>query len=193
MRSQRRSLSLAPNFEPPLEGARRLGNPQDSGDPARRDPASRATLPCRHQPRGRQPGSRRVLGLGAATGTPRRSPHDGRSTSYASSDETGSAARRFAERSLRLALEVLDGRRPVGQLRPVAEPTVVAAVETLTRTGAADRRLGAAQLVSVRATIVAPGTAEVFGGYDRGNRRFAVAARIVARRGDWRLTALRLR
>ncbi|WP_280264900.1 Rv3235 family protein [Nocardia wallacei] len=135
----------------------------------------------------------RGAAAGGPGGTPRRSPHDGRSTSYASSAETGSEATRFAERSLRLVLEVLDGRRPVGQLRPVAEPTVVAAVETLTRTGAADRRLGSAQLASVRATMVAPGTAEVFGGYDRGNRRFAVAARIVARRGDWRLSALRLR
>ncbi|MBB5912323.1 hypothetical protein BJY24_001190 [Nocardia transvalensis] len=100
---------------------------------------------------------------------------------------------RFAERSLRLVLEVLDGRRPAAHLRPLAEPTVVAAVETLARTAAAERRLGPALLVSVRATTVAAGSAEVFGGYDRGNRRFAVAARIVARRGDWRLAALRLR
>ncbi|MBF6174629.1 Rv3235 family protein [Nocardia blacklockiae] len=100
---------------------------------------------------------------------------------------------RFAERSLRRVLEAVDGRRPVAQLTPIAEPTVVAAVATLARTGAAERRLGPALLVSVRASVVAPGTAEVFGGYDRGNRRFAVAARIVARRGEWRLAALRLR
>ncbi len=90
-------------------------------------------------------------------------------------------------------LEVVDGRRPVAQLGPVAEPTVLAAVETLARTGAAERRLGPAVLASVRTTTVAPGAAEVCGGYDRGNRRFAVAARIVARRGEWRLAALRLR
>ncbi|WP_280272749.1 Rv3235 family protein, partial [Nocardia wallacei] len=132
-------------------------------------------------------------GAAARGGAPRRSPHDGRSTSYASQGETDSATKRFAERSLRLVLEVVDGRRPVAQLGPVAEPTVLAAVETLARTGAAERRLGPAVLASVRTTTVAPGAAEVCGGYDRGNRRFAVAARIVARRGEWRLAALRLR
>ncbi|WP_024799851.1 Rv3235 family protein [Nocardia sp. BMG51109] len=100
---------------------------------------------------------------------------------------------RFADRSLRLLLEVLDGRRPVAQLRPLAEPTVVAAVETLVRTGGAERRLGPAVPVSVKATMVGPHAAEVYGSYDRGSRRFAVAARIVVRRGDWRLAALRLR
>jgi hypothetical protein len=48
-------------------------------------------------------------------------------------------------------------------------------------------------LVTATAVPVGPGVAEVFGGYDRGGRRFAVAARIVARRGDWRLAAVRLR
>jgi hypothetical protein len=103
------------------------------------------------------------------------------------------AAKRFAERSLRLVLEVLDGRRSAAQLRSLADPAVVAAVETLVRTGEADRRLGAAVLVAVNAAPAGAGAAEVFGGYERGGRRFAVAARIATRRGEWRLTALRLR
>lgn len=90
-------------------------------------------------------------------------------------------------------LEVLDGRRGAAQLRPMADPAIVAAVETLARTGEADRRLGPAVLVAVHATPAGPGVAEVFGGYERGRRRFAVAGRIAARRGEWRLTALRLR
>lgn len=92
-----------------------------------------------------------------------------------------------------MVLEVLDGRRGVVQLRPLADPVVVSAVQTLARTGVAERRLGAAVLAGVRIVPVERGTAEVFGGYERGGRRFAVAARITARRGEWRVTALRLR
>ncbi|WP_084531724.1 Rv3235 family protein [Nocardia miyunensis] len=108
-------------------------------------------------------------------------------------DENHSAAKQFAERTLRLVFEVLDGRRSAAQLRPLAEPAVLAAVQTLLRTGDGDRRLGAAVLVSVRVVPDSAGAAEVFGGYERGGRRFAVAARITVKRGDWRLTALRLR
>ncbi|WP_228816262.1 Rv3235 family protein [Nocardia transvalensis] len=100
---------------------------------------------------------------------------------------------RFAERSLRSVLEVLDGRRPVAQLGPLAEPTVAAALATVARTGVAERRLGAATLISVGMTPVAPGVAEIFGSYARGSRRFALAGRIVAHRDRWRLAALKLR
>jgi hypothetical protein len=108
-------------------------------------------------------------------------------------DENRSAAKRFAERSLRLVFEVLDGRRSAAQLRPLAAPAVVAAVQTLVRTGGEDRRQGAATVVSVNVALDGTDAAEVFGGYERGGRRFAVAARITATRGEWRLTALRLR
>ncbi|WP_156511212.1 Rv3235 family protein [Nocardia nova] len=135
--------------------------------------------------------------------TPRRSAHDGRSPGSGAGvpvspdicggDEIGTAAAQFAERSLRLVLEVIDGRRPLGQLRPVVEPTVLAAVETLARTAAAERRLGTAVLVTVKLAEVTASAAEVCGGYERGQRRFAVAARLVLRRGRWRMSALRMR
>jgi hypothetical protein len=173
MLESRCTLSHAPNFEPMLDG-----------DPARPDAARGATLPCHHG----------ITSRGAVAHTARRrSPHTGRSSSYAAPDENDSAAKRFAERSLRMVLEVLDGRRGVVQLRPLADPVVVSAVQTLARTGVAERRLGAAVLAGVRIVPVERGTAEVFGGYERGGRRFAVAARITARRGEWRVTALRLR
>jgi hypothetical protein len=108
-------------------------------------------------------------------------------------DENHSAAQQFAERALRLVFEVLDGRRSAAQMRPLAEPAVIAAVQTLVRTGGGDRRLGAALLVSVRVVPDETGAAEVFGGYERGGRRFAVAGRITMKRGDRRLSALRLR
>jgi hypothetical protein len=75
----------------------------------------------------------------------------------------------------------------------VAEPTVVAAIETMARTGRNERRLGPAVLVSVRGIEAAPGAVEIFGSYDRGGRRFALAARVATRRGEWRVVALRLR
>ena len=167
-----RSLAKAPAFEPPLECAG--GIPARSGGSV-----GRVAAPCAG-------GARRH-------GAPRRSPHDGRSAAPVRVDENHSAAKQFAERVLRSVLEVLDGRRSATQLAPLAEPAVIAAVQTLVRTGGGDRRLGAAVLVNVRVALDGTGAAEVFGGYERGGRRFAVAARITVKRGDHRLTALRLR
>ncbi len=164
-----RMLSRVPNAEPPLSSAGRSG---------------RASLPCR---------PRRAGAAYRLRGSQRRSPHDGRSPSYAGRGEIGSGATLFAERSLRLVLEALDGRRPTAQLVRLADPAVTATIETLARTGVADRRLGAAVLVTVRAEPIAPGVAEVVAGYERGARRFAIAARVARRRGEWRLVALRLR
>jgi len=194
MLGSRRALSQAPNFEPPLAGA--PGDRVWPGGPVPRatpPSASPAALPWPHRhPSGCADAIDGAGQEGRRHTARRRSPHDGRSTSYAS-DETDSAAKRFAERSLRLVLEVLDGRRGAAQLRPLADPAVVAAVETLARTGEAGRRSGAAVLVAVNVVPTGPGAAEVFGGYERGRRRFAVAGRIAARRGEWRLTALHLR
>ncbi|WP_369689799.1 Rv3235 family protein [Nocardia kruczakiae] len=172
-----RRARRAPICEPPLD-------PKSSGD---RTPLDRGTA------------DHGVPRLRA----PRRSAHDGRSPASGAGapaprricegDENSSAAAAFAEKSLRLVLEVIDGRRPLGQLRSVVEPTVLAAVETLARTAAAERRLGTAVLVTVRLAEVTGHTAEVCGGYERGERRFAVAARLVLRRGHWRMSALRMR
>ncbi|AYF74304.1 hypothetical protein D7D52_10985 [Nocardia yunnanensis] len=90
-------------------------------------------------------------------------------------------------------MEVLDGRRPAGQLGPLAEPAVVAAVRTLA--GARrlpGRELGSATLTRVDVIIAEPGKAEVCAGYDRGARHFALAARIVRGRSGWRLAAFRV-
>lgn len=175
-----RRARRAPVFEPPLD-------PRSSGGATAGKSLDRGTA-AHVVPRLR---------------TPRRSAHDGRSpgsgagvpvsSDICGGDEIGTAAAQFAERSLRLVLEVIDGRRPLGQLRPVVEPTVLAAVETLARTAAAERRLGTAVLVTVKLAEVTASAAEVCGGYERGQRRFAVAARLVLRRGHWRMSALRMR
>ncbi|WP_227980350.1 Rv3235 family protein [Nocardia spumae] len=177
----RRATTAAPVFEPPL-------NPDHTDTEAARGPLRRA-------------GDRGGVRLRA----PRRSTHDGRSPGTGAmgtpavrggggeAGESDAAAARFAERSLRLVLEVIDGRRPLGQLRSVVEPTVLAAVETLARTAAAERRLGSAVLVTVKTAEITANGAEVCAGYDRGRRRFAIAARLVLRRGRWRVGALRMR
>ncbi|WP_157513949.1 Rv3235 family protein [Nocardia concava] len=108
------------------------------------------------------------------------------------SDEYNTAAREFAGKALRSALEVLDGRRPAGQLGAFAEPAVVAAVRTLAGAGRLPgRELGSATLTRVDVIIAEPGRAEVCAGYDRGTRHFALAARIVRGRSGWRLAAFR--
>ncbi|MFC8531050.1 Rv3235 family protein [Nocardia sp. NPDC057227] len=102
-------------------------------------------------------------------------------------------AQRFAERAVRAALEVLDGRRRAMHLRDIADPEVVAVLETYARTGERERRLGAAVLERVSCAPGARGRVEVFGRYRRGERVFAVAACLRAHRGGWRLCVLRVR
>ncbi|WP_280234467.1 Rv3235 family protein [Nocardia cyriacigeorgica] len=103
-------------------------------------------------------------------------------------------ARVAAERSLRVALEVLDRRRPVAQLAALADPSTVAAVRTLVRADLVPgRELGSAVLAGVHVVMVDERSAEVCARYLRGSRRLALAARI-ERSGPrgWRLTALRV-
>ncbi|WP_245545734.1 Rv3235 family protein, partial [Nocardia higoensis] len=101
----------------------------------------------------------------------------------------------FADRSLRAVLEVLDRRRPVEQLAGIADPLVLAAVRTLVaRDLAPERALGSAVLARIDVRLVAADSAELWARYNRGGRRFALAAGAVRRRATgWRLTALRVR
>lgn len=108
--------------------------------------------------------------------------------------ESQSAAQEFAERALRSALEILDGRRPLGHLIALAEPRVVAAMSTLVSANLAPGRTsGTAVLRRVNVTMHSRAAAEIYAGYDRGPRHFAIAARIEHSRKGWRLAALRLR
>ncbi|MFE6859531.1 Rv3235 family protein [Nocardia sp. NPDC057668] len=109
------------------------------------------------------------------------------------SGEAHTGARQFARAVLRVVLEVLDGRRSPAQLRPLAEPPVIAALSTLASTGAAPgRELGGATLTRVDVIMSDSRWAEVCAAYDRGIRHFALAARIVRGRSGWRLTAFRV-
>ncbi|MFC9999031.1 Rv3235 family protein [Nocardia sp. NPDC127526] len=108
--------------------------------------------------------------------------------------EVDAAARQFATAVVRVALEVLDGRRSVVQLRPLAVSTVVEAVRTVVNARLVPGlELGVAVLTRVDVIMSGPAAAEVCAGYDRGARHFALAAHIVRGPSGWRLTAFRVR
>ncbi|RVW05806.1 hypothetical protein EGT50_01130 [Rhodococcus xishaensis] len=141
----------------------------------------------------------------ALSSTSQLSPHSGRSPRRSTlhdhpalhTEEVTPEARRFAELALRLTLEVMDRRRVPAQLRAVAVPAVVDVIHSIVRsTGHAGRRLGTATLERVRVRSVRSDAAEVFGTYTRGDRVFAIAARIEsgngARSPGWAITSLRI-
>ncbi|MFC7447538.1 Rv3235 family protein [Rhodococcus daqingensis] len=117
---------------------------------------------------------------------PTRSPHSGRSPLRnhgparppAEALTVDPEARRSAEHALRVTLEVLDRRRPPAQLRPLLAPSLAGLVGTLSRQPVPARRLGVACLQRVHLRASDADTVEVFGSYSRGQRMFAVAARL---------------
>jgi len=169
MQVPHRFIAPAPQFEPPVRNA---------------------VLPHEKRPT-----------TGSRPGTARRSPHDGRSPRRALPHTAGESTpppelRRFAEHTLRLTLEVLDGRRPSAHLRPLLTPSVNDLIPALVRSAPAERRLGGATLTRVHIRVVRADAAEVFGTYNRGGRVFAVAARIERGKGahpaGWAITSLRI-
>jgi len=98
------------------------------------------------------------------------------------------SAERSASVLARAVIEVLSGRRPLGQLRVHCAPDVYA--------GLADRPTFASaalpHLISVRVCEPADGVAEVSVAYRRAERVRALAFRIQGVDGRWRMTALQL-
>ncbi|MFR9751718.1 Rv3235 family protein [Nocardia sp. 004] len=193
MTAYRDWLVPAPNPEPPLDSRRRAG-----AGGMTRDPAVALVSPyCS------RPGVLSALpGAGARGARHRGHPSEARARGAArgagvtGADEAAlSAARRFAESTVRIVLEVLDRRRPVAQLVVLAEGTVIAAVRTLIDADLVPGRdLGTAVPIRVSVVLVNGKTAEVYARYGRGGRCFALAARIArTRAAGWRLTALRIR
>ncbi len=95
-------------------------------------------------------------------------------------------AARAAQVFATVLVEVLTGRRPVGQLRVHAAPAVFAGL-----VNRAPKGLGApAQLMSVRVCQPADGVAEVCAIVRSGARVRAIAFRMEGVDGRWRVTAL---
>ncbi|MHA6792925.1 Rv3235 family protein [Pseudonocardia bannensis] len=101
-------------------------------------------------------------------------------------------ARRQAQGTLRLVLEVIDGRRPAAQLGRLLEPSVLRYV-TAAATQPGVRRDGCARLRSLRLDRPRPDAAEVAAVCRLGGRIRALAARFErSDTGLWRCTALRI-
>lgn len=99
----------------------------------------------------------------------------------------------WAARLLQAVLETLVGRRPAAQLQEWASPIVLAALAVV----AGQRQWAAPNgsppaVRSVRVSEPADGVAEVSAVAQRGERFFAVAARLEGLDGRWRCVALRL-
>jgi len=91
--------------------------------------------------------------------------------------------------ALRLALEVLDGRRAESHLADIAAPAVL----RYWRAARAQRRVRTpARLKTMRVCLPAPGAAEVAAVCAIDGRVRALAARFERRDGRWRCTAVRL-
>ncbi|WP_338893005.1 Rv3235 family protein [Rhodococcus sovatensis] len=197
-------LARAPSFEPPIDS--------DCAHRARAcGPANRSTPPggldrrSRPFPRsvGLHPGSdTHTLDSHTPHNHPDTSRHRPTGGNGDSSEQFPLAdARRGAEQAFRLLLEVLDRRRPAEHMDKLFTPGVVESVKTIVRTRPPGLRLGTASLRQVHVSRAAPNAAEVFATYNRGQRVFAVAARLelrtaarqtAARRTTWTVTSLRV-
>ena len=126
----------------------------------------------------------------------RPGPHDGRSASQRTSCDTtrhtSSAANvlQLSENAIRAILETIDQRRAINHLRPHLSPAVLDTVRRISARGVPATSQRAATLERLHAQMIDAGTAEIFGRYSRGPRMFAFAARLTARDGTWRVTAL---
>jgi len=99
----------------------------------------------------------------------------------------------WAARLIQAVLEMLVGRRPAAQLQEWTSPIVLAALTVATGQRHWATAAGSPPTVrSVRVSEPADGVAEVSAVVQRGQRFFAVAARLEGLDGRWRCVAIRL-
>ena len=98
----------------------------------------------------------------------------------------------FADAALRRVLEVIDRRRPAGQLSSVLAPDLVDSVLAVSH--AVSGQGGAAVLRRMRLQPARGMSAEVFGTYSRGRRVHAIACRVehLPTPGRWLVVALHI-
>jgi Family of unknown function (DUF6459) len=103
------------------------------------------------------------------------------------------AAAVFADAALRRVLEVVDRRRPIGQLRALMTPQLMHMVVAMARSphpAAATLRRVRLRMVDTEDPDVQ--AAEVFGTYCRAQRVRAIAARIEGSDDRWRIVAIQI-
>jgi hypothetical protein len=88
--------------------------------------------------------------------------------------------RQFAIGAVKLVLEVMNRRRPVTQLSAVAIPHLTDQFRTLLSSGP-DRGAPPATLLRLHTQSIRPDVAEITVVYGRGNRVFAMGARVERR------------
>lgn len=153
------------------------------------DPPQRHTLPSRSVRR--TPHDRRSR---RSEQTRTAADYDKTAAEHPTPTENDPTAQRFAERALRLVLEVLDRRRSAATVAPLLTPQLVGLVNALAagslRPG---RDLGAARLHKLHLQMADEHRAEIYGTYSRGSRTFAIAGCLTATgSAGWRLSALQL-
>lgn len=106
----------------------------------------------------------------------------------------------FAGSAVRLVLEVLDLRRPPHHLDRILAPAPLDLIRALARGAASGHRPAAAHPRRIHLQPTGTGAVELFGSYLRGDRTFAIAARIEPAppaghsggRGGWVVTAIQV-
>lgn len=95
--------------------------------------------------------------------------------------EVATEARAVAVSVLARTLEVLDGRRPRGQLTGAVSPAVLAQITALLQHGIVAESVDCARLHRLHLQVRSPGAAEFFGTYQRGDRVRALVGTLARR------------
>lgn len=122
---------------------------------------------------------------GLSTTSRRRRPHPAATPCRAVTVRGTADAAAFTEATLRLVLEVVDRRRPIGQLAGYLGEAALTSVAALVRSRPA-QSAAVARVHRVRVQGADQGAVEIFGTFTRGHRVHAFAGRLEAADGPRR-------
>ena len=166
--------SGSPVDQDPLAGSRSTGESRPPTSEIVDRAPLRVTAAPRYEPEPSDPRRPQVIALGPFA--PRRRP-----PVPVAPDGVDLEMRQFAIGAVKLVLEVMNRRRPVTQLSAVAIPHIADQFRTLLSSGA-DRGGPPAALLRLHTQSIRPDVAEITVVYGRGDRVFAMGARVERRR-----------
>jgi Family of unknown function (DUF6459) len=126
----------------------------------------------RYEPEARESGSRVREPLTAPTPRPMAPPRP---------EAVNIEIRQFATGAIKLVLEVMDRRRPIGQLGRVALPHIADQFRVLLAAGSTARTPATSTLLRLHSQSSRPDAAEITVVYRRGDRVHAMGARVERR------------